>query len=98
MPVFSHATAVAFYSTALLILLLGLVHTVPCCCWSCTGRERFNIALNGGRLVPGSIVRVSTDCGKSFEAKCRIDTDVEVEYFRNGGALHYVLRNMLNKS
>ncbi|CDJ60869.1 aconitate hydratase, putative [Eimeria maxima] len=63
-----------------------------------TGRERFNIALNGGRLVPGSIVRVSTDCGKSFEAKCRIDTDVEVEYFRNGGALHYVLRNMLNKS
>ncbi|CDI74160.1 Cytoplasmic aconitate hydratase, related [Eimeria praecox] len=63
-----------------------------------TGRERFSIALNGGALVPGSIIRVSTDCGKSFETKCRIDTDVEVEYFRNGGALHYVLRNMLNKS
>lgn len=60
-----------------------------------TGKERFNIALNGGKLVPGSNVRVTTDCGKSFQAKCRIDTDVEVEYFRNGGALHYVLRNLL---
>lgn len=61
-----------------------------------TGKERFNISLNGGKLVPGSTIRVTTDCGKSFEAKCRIDTDVEVEYFRNGGTLHYVLRNLLN--
>ncbi len=27
-----------------------------------------------------------------IEALCRIDTDNEVEYFRNGGILHYVLR------
>lgn len=63
-----------------------------------TGKERFNISLNGGKLVPGSNIRVTTDCGKSFEAKCRIDTDVEVEYFRNGGTLHFVLRSMLNKT
>lgn len=62
------------------------------------GKERFTIALNNGKLVPGSIIRVKTDCGKSFETKCRIDTDVEVEYFRNGGALHYVLRNILNRN
>lgn len=60
------------------------------------GKERFSIALNAGKLVPGSTLRVTTDCGKAFEAKCRIDTDVEAEYFRNGGALHYVLRNLLN--
>jgi aconitate hydratase len=31
---------------------------------------------------------------KSFEAKVRIDTPVEVEYYRNGGILHAVLRRM----
>ena len=25
---------------------------------------------------------------------CRIDTLDEIEYFRNGGILHYVLRNL----
>jgi len=34
--------------------------------------------------------------GKSvaFSTICRIDTPVEVEYYRNGGILHYVLRKM----
>ncbi|KAL8435800.1 hypothetical protein ACSSS7_002177 [Eimeria intestinalis] len=61
-----------------------------------TGKERFNIALNGGKLAPGCKLQVTTDCGKTFDTKCRIDTDVEVEYFRNGGTLHYVLRNLLH--
>jgi aconitate hydratase len=30
-----------------------------------------------------------------FTAVCRIDTPVEIEYFRNGGILHTVLRRML---
>ena len=30
-----------------------------------------------------------------FTAICRIDTPVEIEYYRNGGILHTVLRNML---
>ena len=25
---------------------------------------------------------------------CRIDTEDELDYFRNGGILHYVLRNL----
>ena len=29
-----------------------------------------------------------------FSALCRIDTDGEMEYFRNGGVLHYVLRKL----
>jgi aconitate hydratase len=32
-----------------------------------------------------------------FETLCRIDTPVEVEYFRNGGILHTVLRRMAAK-
>ncbi len=32
----------------------------------------------------------------SFETLCRIDTPVEVDYYRNGGILHYVLREFLS--
>ena len=30
----------------------------------------------------------------SFEARVRIDTPQEFEYYRNGGILHYVLRQL----
>jgi aconitate hydratase len=38
------------------------------------------------RRADGSLV--------SFEAVCRIDTPIEAEYYRHGGILHYVLRQM----
>ena len=31
-----------------------------------------------------------------FEVLCRLDSAIEVEYYRNGGILHYVLRQFLN--
>jgi aconitate hydratase len=31
----------------------------------------------------------------TFAATCRLDTAVEVDYYRNGGILHTVLRKML---
>jgi aconitate hydratase len=31
---------------------------------------------------------------KEIKLKCRIDTEVEIEYIENGGVLHYVLRNL----
>ena len=34
---------------------------------------------------------------KKFEMIARIDTPVEVEYYRNGGILHTVLRQMVKK-
>jgi aconitate hydratase len=37
----------------------------------------------------------STD---EVEVQCRIDTENEVEYFRNGGILHYVLRGLARSS
>jgi aconitate hydratase len=41
-------------------------------------------------------MRITKD-GKSKEVPvlCRIDTANEIEYFENGGILHYVLRNMV---
>ncbi|MCA1801466.1 MAG: hypothetical protein LC662_03295 [Rhodothermaceae bacterium] len=32
-----------------------------------------------------------------FETVCRIDTPVEVDYYRNGGILHTVLRKFMNE-
>ena len=31
---------------------------------------------------------------KEITLKCRIDTEVEIDYIKNGGALHYVLRKL----
>ncbi len=34
------------------------------------------------------------DTGKSFQAKMRFDTDVELTYFHHGGILNYMIRKM----
>ena len=52
-----------------------------------TGKERFSVNLNGGNLQVGQILEVCTDSGKKFKVKVRLDTPVEVEYFKNGGIL-----------
>ena len=60
-----------------------------------TGFEMFSINLDDN-LKPGQavMVRAIRDDGavKEFNTVCRIDTPVEVEYYRNGGILHTVLR------
>jgi aconitate hydratase len=58
-----------------------------------TGRETFTIAgLEGGEA---KTVTVRAD-DREFEARVRIDTPKEVEYFRHGGILNFVLRRMLD--
>ena len=59
-----------------------------------TGKEAFNIDIREGNLQVHEKLKVTTNTGKSFEAKVRLDTDVEVEYFKNGGILQYVLRRL----
>ncbi len=44
-------------------------------------------------LVPCTI-RYADGTEKTIEIKCRIDTEIEVEYVEHGGVLHYVLRNL----
>ncbi|MGE3792285.1 MAG: aconitate hydratase AcnA, partial [Hyphomonadaceae bacterium] len=62
-----------------------------------TGQETVSIA-GVAALGPRQKVtlRVSRPNGKTDEVEvhCRIDTENEVEYFRNGGILHYVLRGL----
>jgi aconitate hydratase len=43
-----------------------------------------------------SLVRVTVD-GKTFQARARIDTPVEAEYYRHGGILPFVLRQLAGK-
>lgn len=59
-----------------------------------TGKETFNIDLKQGNLQVHEMIKVSTNTGKSFNVKVRLDTDVEIEYFKNGGILQYVLRRL----
>ena len=56
-----------------------------------TGRELFDIDF-GAELVPGMDVSVVAG-DKKFTVKLRLDTAAEIAYYRNGGILHYVLRN-----
>ncbi|MEU6648408.1 aconitate hydratase AcnA [Streptomyces sp. NPDC046900] len=64
-----------------------------------TGRETFSISgvteLNEG-TTPRT-VKVTTDSGVEFDAVVRIDTPGEADYYRNGGIMQYVLRNLIRK-
>lgn len=57
-----------------------------------TGHETFNIDLQGGNLKVGQDIHVTSSCGKKFTVQCRLDTEPEIEYLKNGGILNYVLR------
>jgi aconitate hydratase len=58
-----------------------------------TGEETFEIFVDDN-LKPGQDVTVKAG-DKTFVTTCRIDTPVELEYYRNGGILQTVLRKML---
>jgi len=58
-----------------------------------TGTERYNIVL-GEQVTVNQMIEVTTNDEKKFVVMARIDTDVEVEYFKNRGILNYVLRKL----
>ena len=73
------------------------------------GMTRTTLNLKGSELVtildiekgvqPKETVKVEIKYAdgtmKTIETLCRIDTENEIEYYKNGGILQYVLRNML---
>ena len=63
-----------------------------------TGHETFDLTGIGDGLEPGCIINVTatgTDGSvTNFTAKARLDSDVDVEYYENGGILQTVLRKM----
>jgi aconitate hydratase len=62
-----------------------------------SGSERFDIEIDDALEAREEVsVRATNHEGKviAFKTICRIDTPAEVEYYRNGGILHTVLRGM----
>ena len=71
--------------------------------------SRITLSLDGSELIsvldidkglnPSDVVKVeikySSGDIKTIETVCRIDTKNELEYYKNGGILQYVLRNMI---
>ena len=66
------------------------------------GFEEYDIEGIEGDLKPGRRMKVTVSGPGSmrmeFEVICRIDTPVEVEYYKHGGILPYVLRHLAAKS
>jgi aconitate hydratase len=65
-----------------------------------TGREVFDIEGLSDAMTPRSrlTVRATQPDGKilTFQAQAMLNTEVEVNYYRNGGILHTVLRNLVS--
>ena len=63
-----------------------------------TGDEVVTIEGLEGDIKPLSLVPCTIEykdgTTKTIQLKARIDTEVEIEYLKNGGVLHYVLRNL----
>jgi aconitate hydratase len=63
------------------------------------GNETFDIVGLNERLVPQEMVEVLAtspdDKVVKFNVKILLNTPIEVEYYRNGGILHTVLRKMV---
>jgi aconitate hydratase len=64
-----------------------------------TGRERYDVLGISEGLSPGDRVRVRAvdEDGEetAFEVDVRLDTEPELEYYRNGGILQTVIRDLL---
>jgi len=60
-----------------------------------TGKETFSIDIDHGDLSVAQTLVVKTSSGITFDVTARLDTAVELEYFRHGGSLLYVLRKLV---
>ncbi|MCF3973878.1 aconitate hydratase AcnA [Paracoccus salsus] len=63
-----------------------------------TGDETISIEGLEGEFKPLSqvpcTIRYPDGTEKTIQLRARVDTEVEIEYLKNGGVLHYVLRNL----
>lgn len=66
-----------------------------------TGKEVFTITGIANDMKPHKTIQVTAtnETGEKivFQAIARLDSNIEIEYYRNGGILQYVLRQFLNK-
>lgn len=66
-----------------------------------SGKEVFTFTGIADSLTPAKTIEVIATKGSGekivFEAKVRLDSEIEIAYYQNGGILQYVLREQLKK-
>lgn len=60
------------------------------------GSEKVTIGIDFSNLKPSQEVEISLSTGKKFKVQSSLKTDVEINYFKNGGILPFVLRLQVN--
>jgi len=66
-----------------------------------TGKETFTITGISKDIKPLKIIQILAENEKGkqikFQVNARLDSQIEIEYYRHGGILQYVLRQFLEK-
>ncbi|WP_394972897.1 aconitate hydratase AcnA [uncultured Croceitalea sp.] len=64
-----------------------------------SGSEKFTFSGITSELTPRKVIEITAEDEhgniKKFDVVCRLDSKIEVAYYKNEGILHYVLRNYL---
>jgi aconitate hydratase len=67
-----------------------------------SGKETFTFTGISDSLTPAKIIKVTAvkESGEKieFDAKARLDSEIEIAYYQNGGILQYVLREQLKRN
>jgi aconitate hydratase len=67
-----------------------------------TGEEIFSLSGLSDDLKPGQTVPMEIEkpdgSTQTVDLTIRIDTDIEIDYYRHGGILQYVLRDILSEA
>lgn len=65
------------------------------------GNEEFSFSGIAEDLIPGKLIKVTAEKSTGekieFKAKARLDSEIEIAYYQNGGILQYILRDFLKK-
>ena len=62
-----------------------------------SGEEEYSVFGLSDNLKPWQDLILSTG-DREISVTCRLDTQIEIEYFKNGGILHTVLRNFMSEN
>ncbi|MBL0691821.1 MAG: aconitate hydratase AcnA [SAR324 cluster bacterium] len=62
-----------------------------------SGEELFSITGLHDGMLPQSRLDLTID-DRKIKVLCRLDTEIEIDYYRNGGILHTVLKEIMEKS
>jgi aconitate hydratase len=67
-----------------------------------TGLETFDIPALDDTIKPAQRLTITATAAdgtsKTFDVLCRLDSQIEIDYYRNKGILQYMLRQFLTKN